>query len=346
MEYHERPGVYSNYEMSTVLTSGQGNKTVALAACCPGSGITELTSIHQAQRALEDGTALNLVRLLMMNGAGTVLLCPAADDSAESYDQAIRSLLGEKRAGFMICDCDYQDVQLKMKIAITEAAEAGNECIGVVGMASITTTPLVSRAKSFDCERMMLVAGSAGLSWDAGKSGGIYGAAAMAGLLSGQQDPALPVHGVGLKGLSSLSQKFTESEIDTLVQGGVTQLEAVGGEVSAIRAVTTRTTTAGAADSAWREITTVMIVDDVVPGVRNALRAKFLRKKNNSATRGAIRSQVAVELEKRRQREIIDSYDEITVEQDQEDPTVCLVTFTFAVTHGISRIYLTASITV
>lgn len=156
----------------------------------------------------------------------------------------------------------------------------------------------------------------------------------------------MPVHGVTLKGLVSVSQRFTEAEIDSLVQGGVSQLEALGGTVSLIRAVTTRTTTAGVADTSWREVTTIRIVDDVIPGVRNSLKAKFIRKKNNETTRSAIRSQVVVELENRKKREIIEDYGDISVEADEDDPTICLVTFSFAVTKGLSRIYLTAYITV
>lgn len=347
MDYHERTGVYSNYEMSTILVASGGSKTVALAGMFAGTELVTITSITQAERLLSAQTVvLNLTRLLLMNGAGTVLLYPAADDTADSYKTAMEKLLEEKQAAFMICDCDYSDVQLVMKEVLQTAAEAGNECIGVIGMASTGINPMISRAASLNSERMVLVTGSAKLSWNSSVSGGIYGAAAVAGLLAGETDPAIPVHGVALKGIGSVSQRFTETEIDSLVKGGVSQLEASGGTVSLIRAVTTRTTTDNVADASWREVTTIRIVDDVVPGVRNALRARFLRKKNNETTWGAIRSQVVVELESRKQKELIEDYGEIEVEADETDPTICLVTFSFTVAHGISRIYLTAHISV
>lgn len=347
MDYHERTGVYSNYEMSTILVSSGGSKTVALAGVFTGTGLVTVTSISQAEQLLEGQTVvLNLTRLLLMNGAGTVLLYPVADENADSYKVAVEKLLEEKQASFLVCDCDFGDVQLVVRNALNAAAETGNECIGIVGMASTGITPLINRAASLDSERMVLVAGSAKLSWDSTIGGSIYGAAAVAGLLAGETDPALPVHGVALKGVGNVPQRFTETEIDSLVKGGVSQLEASGGTVSLIRAVTTRTTTNGVADASWRELTTIRVVDDVVPGVRNALRAKFIRKKNNESTRGAIRSQVVVELENRKQREIIADYGEIEVKADETDPTICLVTFSFAVAHGISRIYLTAHISV
>ena len=53
-----------------------------------------------------------------------------------------------------------------------------------------------------------------------------------------------------------------------------------------------------------------------------------------------------IELEKKMAAEIIDSYGEVTVTADADDPTVCLVEFSFAVAHGLNQIYLTVHITV
>ena len=55
-------------------------------------------------------------------------------------------------------------------------------------------------------------------------------------------------------------------------------------------------------------------------------------------TRGIPLKQVAAE--------IIDSYGEVTVTASEDDPTVCLVEFSFAVAHGLNQIYLTVHITV
>ena len=52
------------------------------------------------------------------------------------------------------------------------------------------------------------------------------------------------------------------------------------------------------------------------------------------------------QLEKKVAAEIIDSYGEVMVNALEEDPTVCLVEFGFAVAHGLNQIWLTAHITV
>ena len=80
--------------------------------------------------------------------------------------------------------------------------------------------------------------------------------------------------------------------------------------------------------------------------IRAALRRTFTRAKNNTVTRNAIRNRVIIELEDRIAREIIDSYDNLTVSPLPADPTVCLVEFEFSVVHGLNRIYLTAHISI
>ena len=84
----------------------------------------------------------------------------------------------------------------------------------------------------------------------------------------------------------------------------------------------------------------------MIPTVRNALKARFRRAKNTEQSRGAIRSQVVVELENKLAREIITGYENVTVTADTENPTVCLVDFAFTVAHGLNQIWLSAHITV
>ena len=74
--------------------------------------------------------------------------------------------------------------------------------------------------------------------------------------------------------------------------------------------------------------------------------AGFTRAKNTPQVRGAIRSQVILELEQRKAAEIITDYGEVTVEELADNPTVCLVTFSFTAAHGLNQIWLSAQITV
>lgn len=216
----------------------------------------------------------------------------------------------------------------------------GKKTARILGAAAVSTTGTAN-------EVVTLTSYAEGVSAFGEDAEGTVGmAAAAAAVIAGESDPSVPVNGAVLAGFSGLSASYDDTQVDTLVTGGVTPLECVSGEVSIVRGITTRTTTGGAADKTWRELTTVRIVDDVIPALRASLRARFVRSKNTAQVRAAIRSQVMVELENKRAQEIIDSFGEVSVKASEDDPTVCLVEFSFAVAHGLNRIYLSAHITV
>ena len=347
---HERPGVYSSYDASTVIRGGRAVRVIGVAAKAaagtPNVPVT-LTSYEGGLSAFgedAEGTPgmAALLSLLFRNGASTVV---AAAVDGEDYASAFAALGGEDNIQIIVCDSDDETVQQALRASLEEASATRRERIAVVGMSGADTTELTERAEALNSERMVLVGPD--VLDQAGKTlSGVFAAAAVAGAIAATADPAIPLNGTPLKGLGGVSALYTDNEIDLLVRGGVTPLEAVGGVVSPVRGITTRTTTGGVQDITWRELTTILVVDDVIPSIRSSLRSRFSRTKNTAQTRGAIRSQVIVELEKKVAAEIIDSYGEVTVTASADDPAVCLVEFGFAVTHGLNQVYLTVHITV
>ena len=55
---------------------------------------------------------------------------------------------------------------------------------------------------------------------------------------------------------------------------------------------------------------------------------------------------MVLELENRKEREIISGYDNVAVSADPDNPTVCQVEFSFSAAQGLNQIWLTASITI
>ena len=348
MSTNERPGVYTAYEVTSALTGTGSGKAVGVAACAAsGTALepTALTSYAEAAEAFGADCGLTrLIKVLIQNGAPKIVAVPVlvgeGVPTTAQYQAAFSVLMAESTVGYMICGSGDAAVHLALEAAIEEAdSELCKYRIGIVE-GDGTASALVAAAAVLDCERMTLVTPA----FVSGAPGSV--AAAVAGAAAGSADPALPLNGAKLEGLSGLVSCFTDGEINALVQGGVTPVENVGGEVSVVRAVTTRTTTGGVPDATWRELSTILIVDDVIPAVRDALRAKFSRTKNTAQTRGAIRTQVVIELEKKIAAEIIDSYGNVTVRADDSDPTVCSVGFEFTVSHGLNKISLVAYITV
>lgn len=342
---HQRPGVYSAYTVSTVVSGGAKNGTAAIAAMSEGGEAGELytiTSYQEAETAFGKGDTLTeLCKLLLVNGAARVLAVPMTEDW--EYTEVFPLLEAAEDVTVMLCDSADNGVQTALVSSVEAASQERRERIAVLfGAASETTTQLVQRAARLNSERAVLVAPAA----LATSGGNVLAAAAVAGAICAENDPALPLGGATVRGLTGLAASYSESEVDTLIQGGVTPLESVGGKISVIRAVTTRTTTGGAADETWRDLSTIRVVDHVMQTLRTSLRARFSRSKNTGQVRSAIRSQVILDLERKCTQEIITGYDQVTVQALEDTPSVCLVTFHFTVAHGLNQIWLKAEIRV
>ena len=303
---HERPGVYSSYDASTVVSAGRAAKVIGVAAkAVKGTAgeVVTLTGYAAGVAAFGEDAAdtpgmSTILRLLFANGASTVAAVRVAEAGAvKDYQDAFAALGGEE-ARILVCDSAEETVQQALRTAVEDASAARMERIAVVGGDGESAAELVTHAAALNSERMVLV-GPDALDSGGKTLPGVFAAAALAGVIASGRDPGVPLNGAEIRGLGGLGTAYTDNDIDLLVRGGVTPLESTAGTVSPVRGITTRTTTGGAADTTWRELTTILIVDDVIPAVRQALRSKFARAKNTAQSRSAIRSQVIVELEKK-----------------------------------------------
>ena len=350
---HERPGIYSSYDASSVVRRSRGSKVVGIAAKAENGTVGSVVTVTSYEGgktvfgADSEGIGMTgLLRLLYENGASEVKAVRVADSGTVSdYTEAFQALADCGSVRIAVTDSAAAEVHQALRTHVETASENRRERIAIVGGSGETVSDMLEHAAALNHERMVLV-GPDVLDGGGTRQAAVLGAAALAGMLAAERDPALPVNSAALRGLGGTAASFTEGEIDSLVRGGVTPLESLGGVLSPVRGITTRTKTGDVSNATWRELSTILIVDDVIPGLRESLRAKFLRSKNTARNRGAIRSQVIVELERKAAAEIIEGYGEVAVSASEDDPTVCEVEFPFAVAHGLNQIYLTAHITV
>jgi phage tail sheath gpL-like len=141
-------------------------------------------------------------------------------------------------------------------------------------------------------------------------------------------------------------EEYDDDEINALIGAGVTPVRREGSMAYIVRAVTTRTKNGDVYDASWRDINTVLIADNVITQIRDVLKGMFSRAKNTVRTRGAVRTQVVIELEKKLDAGIIDGYGGVTVTRSEDDPTVCLVSFEFSPACGMHQIIISAYITI
>ncbi len=333
---HQRPGVYSSYTVSSAVRGTTGRKTVGLVAVNTTAEALEavtVTSYSQSLTTFGSGTMTDLVAAILEHGAASVVAVPIADE--DDYGDGLTVLEGMDDVDILVCDSVDITVQKAVRDSAEAASENRRERICVLSCASgESVTAMVSRALALNSERAVLVA-----------PGDLSVAAAVAGIIAEELDPAVPLGGAELSGVD-VTVQYSENDLDLLILGGVTPVEYRSGVTSVIRGVTTRTSTSGVDDTTWRELSTILIVDDVIPAVRDGLTTKFKRSKNTEQSRGAIRSQVVLELESKLSSEIISSYDNVVVEADETDSTICVVNFSFAVANTLNQIWITAYVTV
>lgn len=162
---HERPGVYSSYDVSAVVAASGGSKTVGIAAVSKGGEtgtLYKLTRLEEAETAFGAGDAMTeLVKLLFLNGAGAVYAVPVAEE--EGYEDAFALLSGEENVAITVCDSETLTVQQALRDSVKAASEARRERIAVVpGGTGESPSQLAERAGSLNCERVVLTAPGGG----------------------------------------------------------------------------------------------------------------------------------------------------------------------------------------
>ncbi len=334
----QRPGVYSDLEASGIrYSAGKGRAAGLLCQCdSVAPGMYTVASAFAASAAFgAEESITELCSLMLKNGASSVVC--SVYGSEDDGEEAAERFKTEESAYVLVCGSDTKEEQQALLGAAVSASAQRREKICVFGMESGDVDELTQRAAGFNSERAVLIGLPSGE--------GVAAAAAAAGAICAIADVAAPVVDIALDGVT-VSGMFSDEDFDALILGGVTPVESFGGEVSISRGVTTRTLTGGTYDQSFRELTTILIADEVIPGIRASLEAMFRRAKNTAATREAIRTQVILELEQRIAGEIIESYGTVSAQADSQDPTLCLVSFDFVVAHGLNRVHLSAVITV
>ncbi len=336
MSVRLRPGIYSSYEVNSEKLNA-GGKAVALCAAAGGSEAKSIATYAEAVTAYgSDCNMTKLIRIILNNGAGEVKAIPVASNN---YAAAFATAISERDAEYIVCDSESATVHAALKAALSDADEDEKYKIGIVQLDG-DADDIVSAAENLNYERMVLC----GNSEENGTTGSV--AAAVAGVIAGRSDPALPLNGAVLQGISELSESFSDAETEQLLGGGVTPIEKDADEIVIVRGITTKTETEGVADSSMRDVNTILVINDVIPAVSATLKKFFVRTKNTPQTRGAIRTQTVLLLEEKLKQEIIASYSNVRAEADEEDPTVCRVSFDFSVMSGLNTIELLACLTV
>lgn len=339
----ERPGVYSDYEASSILWGNPTGKTVGLVAKS-NLDAGKLYTITRASDAYDifgsSGLMGKLCETVLQNGAVKVA---AVSAGTNGYDAAFSIIETLDDICAVVCDSEDVTVHDKLKSSVVSSSENLKERVGIVSYPETSYSSTLGN--HFNCERIMVIAQSP-IDSNGNTMSSCFLAAAFAGILSQVADPSTSFNGKTLNYVSELSNKLTEDEVDEYIEAGITPFETVLNQVEVIRAVSSRTSTDNVSDYTFKDFNTVLIIDYVISGIRKTLVSLLDGAKNNAVTRSAISTQVSIELEKYKSQNIINGYDQPKVTQDPDDQSICIVEIKFEVARGMNQIYITADVRV
>ncbi|CDB24501.1 uncharacterized protein BN706_00663 [Clostridium sp. CAG:557] len=342
----QRPGVYSDYQTSGILYSKKRGKSIAIVAksSAEANKVYSIQKLSDAQTIFGNSSIMySMCKTVFENGSSNILAI-SVGNSDKNYTSAFKVLEETDDINVAICDSTNVTIQQSLMQSVVAASLNKKERVGIVA-ADENLTELANWASSFNNERILLVAQNP-INVNGNLLSGCILTAAVAAIISQYTDPSQSFNGTSFEGISKLNKTLTEDEVDEYINNGIIPFELVAGRVEIIRAVTSKTTTDGVSDKTFKEVNTILIIDEVIKSIREMLSKNISIAKNNITTRNAISSQVTVKLQEFLDANIIDAYATPNVYQSSDDPTVCIVEIDFTVAQGVNQIHITANINV
>jgi len=275
---------------------------------------------------------LTAVRIMLESGVSKVYTASVGGSLA-----GVLELLREEDIGALVCDLEAGDAGI-LKTYLADCAGRRREQVAFTGRT--VSSEALALADALNDERAVVCC--PGSSYRGSYADGLYTCAALAGMMLADGDPVHNWNGQILPLLESCA-RLPEQEVQALLAGGVTVFEGRGGEVSCIRALTTRTKRNGAPDRTMSSLNTILIVDDVIRTVRDSLEHRLRGTRLSLET---VKSQVMVELSSKKDSGIIESFAVPVVKTHPNDPAVCVVEMVFKAAHVLSQIHIMAFVRV
>ena len=153
---HQRPGVYSSYDASAVVSGRGSGRLVGLAAvntAAQAGTVQTVTSYDQAVALFGSEGAedmAELIRLALKNGASGVAAVPVASETG--YEAAFEQLSEMEDIALVLCGSTDLAVQKKLRDSVVNASKMRRERLCVVaGAAGESVDEWIARATSGWC---------------------------------------------------------------------------------------------------------------------------------------------------------------------------------------------------
>ncbi len=344
---NERPGIFYDYDTSSIIYSEPNNAVVGIVAEGPNNNIGEIYNIYKISDAEtifgNNQSITELCKIAIENGAYKIAAINIGDNE-ENYAQAFNKLKDTENICVIICDSHNIETQTLLMQSVVSASENCKERIGIV--AAPQDSNVSTWASNFNCERIILVAQNPIDNDGNIKTGNIL-AAALAALVSKNYDnPSKTFNGAVISSISSLSPYLTDSQIDDYILSGVTPFEKIADRIEVIRAITSKKELDSSGVNKVENINLILISDFIIRNIREALYTSLSFSSNYLVSYSSIENQVIIKLQEYLELGLISSYEKPNIYQSTNDQSVCIVELDFVVINGVNQIHLTANIKV
>lgn len=345
---NNRPGVYSRYDISSVLTQSKSAGYAAVIAVSAQGRKGEAVLVESMEEALaafgadaQNARMTGCIQVLLACGVsriyGVSAGTPGDTAQAGDYEECMAALSQVENIWAIVSDAEDTASLARIMAGTLSRSENRREAVAFCG---VSPDDAAAAASALNCERVVLCTPACS-PLGSGDSHPVYGAAAMAGLVLSKDDCIHNFNGEQLTAVEK-TEALDEAKIQSLIAAGVTVMEPVNGVTECIRAVTTKTMSGGVSDKSASSLNAILIIDDIIPSLRDSL--KRVLRGVRTTSMDVVASQVAVELAAKQDRGIIEEYQTPRAYPLSSDPSVCVVELSFKAAYVISQIHVVAHI--
>lgn len=239
---------------------------------------------------------------------------------AGDYTNAINALEQDEDKSIVVCENNASATVTAIRtMCDNSAANYNAPCVYIQGCEiGETATTAIAKAAANNDERVILpFPFLTEFNWRI--TTGWETAAALAGVIAGNGVPKLNHNFSDFTGFWGVSEKI--SDMDALLNAGITPIELKYSSIHIVRLLTTRTTTSGVPDSTWKEAAVRLNVDFIEKSIAREVQKRYLQKGNTAQVRDSIKETCKSMLDVFATNNIIIA-DEVTKMPAYSDPVV------------------------
>lgn len=341
-----RPGVYTSFAVNSDVLNNNGKKIAVVAVTDKTNVANKILTVNSYAKAREifgvestDNEVMVILKAIFLQTSTKISVIGILDNTTQSYKNALDML--KSNDDYIICFGNAENDFLSYASqTLQELEKQGKEKIAIFSSKSVSDATEKALVNN---KRIIITFPKITLDdIDVNVSSGV-----LCSLISNLDNIVFNLNGSAVLKEFKLSEKFDDEQIKTLIDKGVCVFENNADFITLIRAVTTKTTDSEENyDYTYKNLSTVLVIDTVIPDIRNILKNRLLNSSNNTATLSSVMALIVDKLDFYKDMNFISSYKKPIITLSEEDSSICLVNLDFTIVQGVYQVYLNVLVSV